>query len=256
MRYDRDDGRGRTPFRDGMRDRAGYRSSGRDERARGYAGYDRPPSDYDYEERGFMDRAGDEVRSWFGDEEAERRRRYDDRYGRSDSWWGQGAESAYGTGGYAQGRSGAYRGDTDYDRWRREQIAALDRDYDDYRRENQTRFNNEFGSWRSQRLQQRASLNEVAEHMEVIGSDGEHVGTVDGVRGDRIVLTKSDRDSGGHHHSIPCSWIQSVDERVTIAMTADQVQSAWRDEERNQAMFGNEGTTGPHILNRSFSGTY
>lgn len=38
--------------------------------------------DYD-RDRGFFDRAGDEVRSWFGDEEAERRRRMDEaRYGR------------------------------------------------------------------------------------------------------------------------------------------------------------------------------
>jgi CBS domain-containing protein len=35
--------------------------------------YDRPY----YEDRGLMERAGDEVRSWFGDEEAERRRRID-----------------------------------------------------------------------------------------------------------------------------------------------------------------------------------
>lgn len=30
------------------------------------------------DERGFMDRAGDEVRTWFGDDEAERRRRFDE----------------------------------------------------------------------------------------------------------------------------------------------------------------------------------
>jgi osmotically-inducible protein OsmY len=35
-------------------------------------------------DRGFIERAGDEVKSWFGDEEAERRRRLDEaRYGRS-----------------------------------------------------------------------------------------------------------------------------------------------------------------------------
>lgn len=30
-------------------------------------------------DRGFVERAGDEVRSWFGDEDAERRRRMDER---------------------------------------------------------------------------------------------------------------------------------------------------------------------------------
>ncbi len=34
---------------------------------------------YRRDERGFVDRAGDEVRSWFGDDEAERRRQMDDR---------------------------------------------------------------------------------------------------------------------------------------------------------------------------------
>jgi hypothetical protein len=37
-----------------------------------------------------------------------------------------------------------------------------------------------------------ADANAIREHMEVIGADGAHVGTVDCVRGDRIVLSKSD----------------------------------------------------------------
>ena len=94
--------------------------------------------------------------------------------------------------------------------------------------------------------------------MDVVGSDGEHVGTVDKVRGDRIILTKSDADAGGRHHSIPSRWIQSVDDKVTIRKTAEDAKAHWRDEERG-AFFGedreDEGK-GPHILNRSFSGTY
>lgn len=80
----------------------------------------------------------------------------------------------------------------------------------------------------------------MTEHMEVLGSDGAHVGTVDKVRGDRIVLTKSDKDAGGHHHSIPSAWIQSVDDRVTISRTAEEAQNAWRDEERRGALFGDD----------------
>src|SRR3546814_4169656 len=37
----------------------------------------------DDEDRGFFDRAGDEVRSWFGDEEAERRREHDEMMNRT-----------------------------------------------------------------------------------------------------------------------------------------------------------------------------
>ena len=95
--------------------------------------------------------------------------------------------------------------------------------------------------------------------MEVVGSDGSHVGTVDKVRGDRIILTKTDKDAGGHHHSIPSRWIQTVDDKVTIRKTADQAKSAWRDEDANSALFGDgDGDlgAGSRNLNRSFSGTY
>jgi hypothetical protein len=40
---------------------------------------------------------------------------------------------------------------------------------------------------------------EIKEHMEVVGSDGAHVGTVDRVEGDRIKLTKSDSGDRQHH---------------------------------------------------------
>ena len=37
-----------------------------------------------------------------------------------------------------------------------------------------------------------ADLSQIKEHAEVIGADGVHVGTVDGVEDNRIKLTKSD----------------------------------------------------------------
>jgi hypothetical protein len=43
-----------------------------------------------------------------------------------------------------------------------------------------------------------ADLSKIKEHMNLIGADGVHVGTVDHVDGDRIKLTKT--DSGDHHH--------------------------------------------------------
>ncbi|MCR5870885.1 MULTISPECIES: DUF2171 domain-containing protein [unclassified Sphingomonas] len=214
----------------------GYRD--RYDEGRGGRGREHGPEGYRYDDRGFFDRAGDEVRSWFGDEDAERRRemdaRYDARYGND---WGA--------------------RDADYHGWRRRQIDDLDRDYHEYRRENQARFENEFGAWRNERQTQRGSLSRVTEHMEVVGSDGAHIGTVDKVRGDRIILTKNDADAGGHHHSIPSRWIDSVDDKVTIRKTADEAKAAWRDEDRSGALFGErDDTRGTPYLNRSFSGTY
>ncbi|MEP9358005.1 DUF2171 domain-containing protein [Sphingomonas sp. KR3-1] len=202
-------------------------------------GYDRGPD----ADRGFLDRAGDEVRSWFGDREAERRReedmRYDARQAREDRF-AQGPDEHYGS-------------------WRRERIAELDNDYDEYRRENRQRFESEFNNWRTDRQGQREGLRRVGEHMEVVGSDGSHVGTVDKIRGDRILLTKGDSDAGGHHHSIPSRWIQSVDDKVTLRKTADEAKAAWKDEERSGALFGgreDQDWNRDRNLNRSFSGTY
>ena len=148
--------------------------------------------------------------------------------------------------------------DPHYSQWRQRQIEQLDRDYQDYQREHQSRFEREFGEWRERRGQQRQAVGRVTEHMEVVGSDGEHVGTVDKVRNDTIILTKSDSAAGGHHHSIPCGWIDSVDDKVRLNLGADEAMQRWRDEERSRALFEREdsGSGGPHVLNRSFSGTY
>lgn len=215
-----------TPSPDYGRDRQGYASNDRD----------------------FFQRAGDEVRSWFGDEEAERRRRMDemrDRYA---------DRSNYGASIYRS----RHEHDPHYRSWRDRQLESLDRDYDEYRSENQGRFDTEFGSWRTNRQGQRDLLQRVTEHQEVIGSDGAHIGTVDHVRGDRILLTKSDADARGHHHSIPSSWIMVVEDKVTVSKTADQAKQHWRDEERNSGsggMFGRDDDRNAN-LNRSFSGTY
>lgn len=148
--------------------------------------------------------------------------------------------------------------DPHYSQWRQRQIEALDRDYDEYRREHASRFHEEFGAWREQRGRQRQSLGRVTEHMDVVGSDDQHVGTVDCVKGDRIILTKSDPSAGGHHHSVPCAWIDKVEEKVMLNRTSEQAMQAWRDEETSRALFerDHDGSGGPHILERSFSGTY
>jgi len=126
-------------------------------------------------------------------------------------------------------------------------MEALDRDYDEYRRENEQRFHSEFGTWRNNRQGQRDSLRQVQEHQEVVGSDGAHIGTVDHVKDDKILLTKNDRDAGGHHHSIPSAWIVEVGDKVKINRTAAQAQQAWKEENESE---------GPRNLNRAFSGTY
>src|SRR6185295_12311342 len=149
--------------------------------------------------------------------------------------------------------------DPHYHSWRRRQIDELDRDYDDYRRENQSRFDDDFTQWRGRRQQKRGLLGQIREHMEVVGNDDQHVGTVDRTAGDRIILTKSDPESGGVHHSLSCSDIDRVEgDRIVLDCSAEQARERWRDESRSRALFEREdqGEMGDRALNRSFSGTY
>ncbi|MDP3316201.1 MAG: DUF2171 domain-containing protein [Devosia sp.] len=72
-----------------------------------------------------------------------------------------------------------------------------------------------------------SNLSSIREHMEVIGADGVHVGTVDHVDGDRIKLTKNDSGEGhhkGHHHFIPGSLVAEIEgDKVRLSATAANV---------------------------------
>ena len=95
--------------------------------------------------------------------------------------------------------------------------------------------------------------------IQVVGNDDEHIGTVDRTAGDRIILTKSDPESGGSHHSLMCSDIDRIEgDKVILGCSADEARKRWRDESRNRALFEREdqGEMGPGVLDRSFEGTY
>lgn len=68
-------------------------------------------------------------------------------------------------------------------------------------------------------------MADIREHMEVIGADGVHVGTVDRVEGDRIKLTREDSGMGshqGHHHFIPLGLVAGVEDgKVRLSAKGD-----------------------------------
>jgi len=70
-----------------------------------------------------------------------------------------------------------------------------------------------------------ADASAIKEHMEVIGADGVHVGTVDHVEEGRIKLTKADSGEGaheGHHHYIPLGLVADVEgDKVRLSANAD-----------------------------------
>ena len=70
----------------------------------------------------------------------------------------------------------------------------------------------------------------IREHMEVIGSDGGHVGRVDHVVGDDIVQAKLDLGAGLKHHLIPLTWVDDViDDKVRLNITKEAAKAAWRE---------------------------
>ena len=81
--------------------------------------------------------------------------------------------------------------------------------------------------------------SDIREHMDIIGADGVHVGTVDGVEGGRIKLTK--KDSGAqiegatgthdrHHHYISLGLVAEV-EGDTVRLSATGANAVTFEEE-------------------------
>jgi hypothetical protein len=69
----------------------------------------------------------------------------------------------------------------------------------------------------------------IKEHMEILGSDGQHVGAVDHLEGtDKIKVTKSDLKSGGQHHVIPLTWVAKVDAHVHLNKPAKDAMAQWQ----------------------------
>ena len=69
----------------------------------------------------------------------------------------------------------------------------------------------------------------IKEHMEVVGSDGVHVGTVDHMEGaDQVKLTRDDQDAGGEHHFIPLAWGEHVEAKVHLRQSGAEAKARWQ----------------------------
>jgi hypothetical protein len=68
----------------------------------------------------------------------------------------------------------------------------------------------------------------VKEHMEILGSDGVHVGTVDRMEGTKVKVTKGDPVSEGQHHFFPLDWIDHIDSHVHLKQSSSEVLATWK----------------------------
>jgi hypothetical protein len=74
-----------------------------------------------------------------------------------------------------------------------------------------------------------AVSEQIKEHMDVISSDKKTVGKVDHLEGtDKIKLTKQSSPDGEHHHFIPMSWVDHVDQHVHLNKSGADVTSHWQ----------------------------
>ena len=87
-------------------------------------------------------------------------------------------------------------------------------------------------------------ISQIAEHMEVIGADGVHVGTVDKVEGDRIKLTKKDSGSHpGHHHYISQGLVAGIEgDQVRLSANGD-VAVMFEEEEGGESIADDSNST-------------
>jgi hypothetical protein len=73
------------------------------------------------------------------------------------------------------------------------------------------------------------ATSQIKEHMDVISSDKKTVGKVDHLEGtDKIKLTKQSSPDGQHHHFIPVSWVDHVDQHVHLNKSGADVTSHWQ----------------------------
>ncbi len=83
--------------------------------------------------------------------------------------------------------------------------------------------------------------SQIREHMEVIGADGVHLGTVDHVEGNRIKLTKKDSGAeiegaegghAGHHHYVSLGLVAGIEgDQVRLSANADVAAQIFEEEE-------------------------
>ena len=82
-----------------------------------------------------------------------------------------------------------------------------------------------------------SNLDQIREHMNIIGADGVHLGTVDHVDGGRIKLTKADSGLAhqDHHHYIPGGLVATIEgDNVRLSANANVAAELFEEEESGE----------------------
>ena len=71
-------------------------------------------------------------------------------------------------------------------------------------------------------------LTRLVKDIEVVGSDGVHVGVVDRVDGAMMKLKRMDAAAGGQHHLLPTDLVKSVDGKAMLSVAAEEAMRRWK----------------------------
>ena len=79
-----------------------------------------------------------------------------------------------------------------------------------------------------------SGFEDIREHMDVIGADGVHLGTVDRIEGNRIKLIRADSGVAhqDEHHYIPRGHVAEVEgDKVRLSANGDVVADLFEQEQ-------------------------
>ena len=69
--------------------------------------------------------------------------------------------------------------------------------------------------------------SQIQKHMDVVSSRNEPLGSVDHIQGSSVKLV---RDVLGQHHFVPIAWIASIDNKIHLTRSAEEVERLWAGE--------------------------
>ena len=71
-------------------------------------------------------------------------------------------------------------------------------------------------------------MSRLVKDVEVVGSDGVHVGVVDRIDGTMMKLKRMDAAAGGQHHLLPTDLVKSVDGKAMLSVAAAEAMRRWK----------------------------
>ncbi|WP_237482788.1 DUF2382 domain-containing protein [Lichenibacterium dinghuense] len=71
-------------------------------------------------------------------------------------------------------------------------------------------------------------VSRLVKDVEVVGSDGVHVGVIDRLDGTMMKLKRKDNVGGGQHHLLPADLVKSAEDKVMLSVPGAEAMRRWK----------------------------